>query len=89
MGGCPLREKKLPLAFWVFAPGFEAPRRAQNAVESPFKEFNHGAYYWCENQRLPWRAGTPSQKIPVFHFKITGICSKIIPVLTQTQLFIF
>ena len=29
------------------------------------------------------------KKIPVFHFKITGICSKIIPVLTQTQLFIF
>ena len=31
----------------------------------------------------------PFTKIPVFPFQITGVCSKIIPVLTQNQLFIF
>jgi hypothetical protein len=31
----------------------------------------------------------PSQKIPVFHYQTNGICSKIMPVLTQTRLFIF
>jgi hypothetical protein len=49
MGGCPLREIKLALAFRVSAPSHEAPWHAQIATESPFKAFDNGAHFTCEN----------------------------------------
>jgi hypothetical protein len=39
----------LKLAFRVFAPSHEAPQHDEITTGSPFKAFNDGAYFRCEN----------------------------------------